>query len=97
MKSRRGRRSSARPRFKRASDPGRRQSGGALSTLVILVAIGVGGYYAYKYYIEAEEAPSCRAQINRCVANCRKTATEAPQMQACQESCQRDSDACERK
>ena len=72
----------------------RHQSGGAFGTLVLLIAIGTAGYYAYKYWIEAEEAPSCKAQLNRCLATCRKTTTEAPQAQACQESCQRDADAC---
>ena len=77
--------------------PRRHQSGGAFGTLVLLVAIGVVGYYGYKYLMQAEEAPSCRAQLNRCVAGCRKTSTEAPQAQACQEDCQRAADACERK
>jgi uncharacterized membrane protein YebE (DUF533 family) len=77
--------------------PKRRQRGGAFGTLVLLVAIGAIGYYAWNYYFEAEEAPSCRAQLNRCISLCRKTASEAPQAQACQETCQRDADACERK
>jgi uncharacterized membrane protein YebE (DUF533 family) len=77
--------------------PRRRHRGGAFGTLVLLAAIGVIGYYAYKYYFEAEEAPSCRAQLNRCITACRKTTSEAPQAQACQESCQRDAEACERK
>jgi len=77
--------------------PKRRQIGGAFGTLVLLVAIAAIGYYAYKYYFEAEEAPSCRAQLNRCIVACRKTTSEAPQAQSCQESCQRDADACERK
>ena len=77
--------------------PRRRERGGAFGTLVLLIAIGVAGYYAYKYWIEAEEAPSCKAQLNRCLATCRKTASEAPQAQACQQTCQRDADACEKK
>ena len=77
--------------------PRRRQSGGAFGTLVLLATIGVAGYYGYKYFVEAEEAPSCKAQLNRCIANCRKTATEAPEVKACQENCQRESDACEKR
>jgi uncharacterized membrane protein YebE (DUF533 family) len=77
--------------------PRRRHRGGAFGTLVLLAAIGAIGYYAYKYYFEAEEAPSCRAQLNRCITACRKTTSEAPEAQACQESCQRDADACDRK
>ena len=77
--------------------PKRRQLGGAFGTLVLLAALGAIGYYAYKYYLAAEEAPSCRAQLNRCISACRKTTSEAPQTQACQESCERDAAACERK
>jgi hypothetical protein len=64
---------------------------------VVLIAIGVAGYYAYKYFVEAEEQPSCKAQLNRCIANCRRTTSEAPQTQACQEGCERDAEACEHK
>ena len=64
---------------------------------MLLIAIGVAGYYGYKYFIEAEQAPSCKAQLNRCIANCRKTTSEAPDTQACQARCQRDANACEEK
>jgi hypothetical protein len=46
---------------------------------------------------ESVSAPSCKSQLNSCMANCRKTTTEAPQAQACQEACQRDAAACETK
>jgi hypothetical protein len=75
----------------------RRQRGGALGTLVLLIAIAVAGYYAYKYFIEAEDAPSCKAQLNRCIAACRKNSTEAPQVEACQRKCEQDADACQPK
>ena len=75
--------------------PLQRQVGGAFGTLVLLIAIGVAGYYAYRYLMEAEEAPSCKARLNRCVATCRRTNTEAPPLQACQEGCQREAQACE--
>jgi hypothetical protein len=74
-----------------------RERGGALGTLVLLIAIGVAGYYAYKYFIEAEDAPSCKAQLNRCIAACRKNSTEAPQIDACQRKCEQDADACQQK
>ena len=71
---------------------------GAFGTLVILVIAAVAGYYVYKeVFMQPEGPPSCKAALNRCIANCRKTTSEAPANQACQESCQRDSDACERK
>lgn len=73
----------------------RRQRGGALGTLVLLIAIGVAGYYAYKYFIEAEDAPSCKAQLNRCIAACRQNSTEAPQVEACQRKCEQDAEACQ--
>jgi hypothetical protein len=73
------------------------QFGGALGTLVLLIAIGVAGYYAYKYFMESEETPSCKAQLNRCIANCRKSTTEASEAQACQRKCEQDADACEQK
>ena len=77
--------------------PKRRQLGGTVGTLVLLIAIGAIGYYAWKYYFEAEDAPSCQAQLNTCLKICRRTTSEAPQTQACQESCERDAAACERK
>ena len=70
---------------------------GAFGTLVILAVAGAAGYYIYKSVFEPESvsAPSCKSQLNSCITNCRKTSTEAPQVQACQESCQRDAAACE--
>ena len=71
------------------------QRGDAFGSLVVLVALAVMGYFAYKYFVSTEQPPlSCKAQLNRCSAECRKTATEAPQMQACQEDCQRKAAAC---
>ena len=63
----------------------------------MLVLFAVGGYYIYKYVIEPDSvsAVSCKSQLNSCMVSCRKTTTEAPQAQACQESCQRDAAACE--
>jgi len=72
----------------------RTQRGGALGTLVILVILGVGGYYAYTLFVAPSEPPSCAAQLQSCLTKCRKTTTEAPQAQACQEACQRDNAAC---
>ena len=66
---------------------------GVLIVLAIAVAVG---YYAYKGITGGDEAPSCRSAFTACMQKCRRTTTEAPAAQACQESCQRDSDACER-
>ena len=73
------------------------QRGGALSTLVILVALAFVGYYVYKNYLVTGEPPSCKAALQSCMKDCRRTSTEAPAAQACQDACQRDAEACERK
>lgn len=72
----------------------RRQRGDTVGTLVILIALGIAGYYGYQYIMQAEEAPSCKAQLNACISKCRRTSTEAPQLQACQEDCRTKSESC---
>jgi len=74
----------------------RRQLGGALGTLIVLALLVAGGYYAYTEFfsIAPKGPPSCKAQLNSCIANCRKTATEAPAMQECQQACERNAAAC---
>ena len=69
---------------------------GAFGTLVILAIAGAAGYYIYKSVFEPESvsAPSCKSQLNSCMANCRKSTSEAPQAQACQEDCNRKAAAC---
>ena len=72
---------------------------GAFGTLVILGLAGAAGYYIYKSVMEPDSvsAPSCKSQLNSCIAICRKTTTEAPAAQECQETCQRNASACESK
>jgi len=71
---------------------------GAFGALVVLVLAIVAGYYVYKeVFMQPSEPPSCKAALNQCIATCRRTTSEAPATQACQESCERDADACERK
>ena len=71
---------------------------GTFGTLVVLAILIAGGYYLYKNVLMAPDAPpSCKAALNSCIANCRKTNTEAPEVQACQTRCQQESDACEQK
>ncbi|TMH23890.1 MAG: hypothetical protein E6H63_17600 [Betaproteobacteria bacterium] len=85
----------------RSSRLARLQRGlGTFGTLVALAIVIGAGYYAYKHkelWMAADEPPSCKAALNSCVANCRKTNTEAPDVQACQERCARDAEACEQK
>jgi Tfp pilus assembly protein PilE len=73
------------------------QRGGALSTLVILLVLAFIGYYVYKQFLTSDEVPSCKAVLQGCMKDCRRTTTEAPAAQACQDACQRDVEACERK
>jgi uncharacterized membrane protein YebE (DUF533 family) len=73
------------------------ERGGALGTLVILVALAFVGYYVYKNYLASDEPPSCQAALQGCMKDCRRTTTEAPAAQSCQEACQRDAEACARK
>jgi hypothetical protein len=72
---------------------------GAFGSVVVIAIFVAAGYYAYKYAMEPDtvSAPSCREQLNRCTANCRKTNTEAPGVQACQETCKQNAAACEEK
>ena len=65
--------------------------------VIVLVVAVVIGYYAYKALTGAGETPTCKETFNACMKTCRRTTTEAPASQACQDSCTRDLAACERK
>lgn len=73
------------------------QRGGALGTLVVLVAIAVIGYFVYQQFLGsgASAPPSCKAALNACVADCRRTTSEASDYQSCQSRCQQQLDACQ--
>ena len=71
-----------------------RQLGGALGTTIVIALLIGGGYYAYTEFVTPSAPPSCKAVLNSCLAKCRKSSTEAPAMQACQDACQRDAAAC---
>jgi len=62
--------------------------------LIILAIAAAAGYYAYKGITGSGDAPSCKETFRACMTTCRRTTTEAPAAQACQQSCQRDADAC---
>ena len=71
------------------------QTGGALGTLIVIALVVAGGYYAYTEFVATPKTPpSCKAQFTACSTSCRRTATEAPAMQACQEACQREAATC---
>ena len=67
-----------------------------LGVLVIVAIAAVAFYFVYKGVTGDDEAPSCRSVHTDCLKNCRRTRTEAPDLQRCQEACQRDVDECER-
>jgi hypothetical protein len=68
----------------------------SLGLLVILAIAIAAGYYAYIAVSGGDTAPSCKSTFTACMQKCRRTTTEAPAAQACQEGCQRDQAACER-
>ena len=71
---------------------------GTFGALVVLAILIAGGYYLYKNVLMAPaEAPSCKAALSDCIANCRKTNTEAQDVQTCQQRCSRTAEECEQK
>ena len=62
--------------------------------VILAIAAGVG-WYAYKAIWEDEPA-TCGGAQTVCLQKCRRTTTEAPAAQACQESCARDKEMCDR-
>jgi hypothetical protein len=63
-----------------------------VKALLFIALAGVAGYFVYKGV--TEEAPSCASAHNACIKQCRRASSEAPALQACQEGCQREADAC---
>jgi len=68
----------------------------SLGLLVVLALAIAAGYYAYKAVSGEDATLSCGSAFTACMQKCRRTTTEAPAAQACQEACQRDQAACER-
>ena len=68
-----------------------------MKAFIVLVVAAAFGYYAYKALTGAGEPESCKEAANHCMKTCRRTTTEAPAAQACQEACSRDQAACESK
>lgn len=76
---------------------GRRQRGLGLIGALIIVAIAVVLYYAYKGFTGEEDVPTCRGAFTECQQNCRRTRTESAALQSCQDFCKREAEECERK
>ena len=73
------------------------QSGvSSFGVLVVVAVVVAAGYYAYQSITGADDAQSCKSAFTSCMQSCRRTSTEAPAAQACQEACERDQAACER-
>ena len=70
---------------------------GLFGVLVIVAIAAVVIYYAYKGVTGEDDEPSCRGAYTDCLQNCRRTRTEAPALQSCQEFCQREFEGCEGK
>ena len=68
----------------------------AFGMLVVLALAVAASYYAYKSLSGGDEPPTCKGAFTACMQKCRRTTTEAPAAQACQEGCRRDVAACER-
>ena len=69
---------------------------GLFGTLLVVAIAVVAGYYAYKGVMGVDETPTCNSTFTACMQSCRRTSTEAPAAQACQEACKSDFDACNR-
>lgn len=72
----------------------RTQLGGALGTIVLLVVIGFVGYWVYNHVLFSDAPPSCKEQLNDCLRICRRTTSEAPDYQACEQRCNQQAEAC---
>jgi len=67
---------------------------GLFGILVVLAIAAAAAYYVWKGVSGEDAAPTCTAANSMCLTKCRKTAVEAPAMQACQEECRRDLATC---
>ena len=65
--------------------------------LVVLLILGAGGYFAYQWYLERGDVPTCKDDLTACMRMCRRLSTESTEVQKCQAACERDAAACERK
>jgi Tfp pilus assembly protein FimT len=74
------------------------QRGLSLFGMLVIVALaGLALYYAYLGITGEDAAPNCRSISTECLKNCRRTRTEAPDLQRCQEACRSDAEECERR
>lgn len=65
--------------------------------LILLLILGAGGYFGYRWYLEHGDTPTCKDDLTACMRMCRRLSTESADAQKCQAACERDATACERK
>jgi hypothetical protein len=70
---------------------------GLIGALVIVALLALVLYYSYMGVTGTDDEPTCRGAYTDCLNNCRRTRTEAPALQSCQEFCRREADECERR
>ena len=67
-----------------------------IGNLVVLAILAVAGYYLNKIINEVDTGPGCKDAFTLCMKHCRRSTTDSTSAQACQDTCQRDADACAR-
>ena len=67
-----------------------------IGNLVVLAILAAAGYYVYKTIMETDTGPGCKDALTSCMKYCRRSTIDSPGAQACQDTCQRDADACAR-
>jgi len=67
-----------------------------IGNLVVLAILAAAGYYVYKTIMETDTGPGCKDALTSCMKYCRRSTIDSTGAQACQDTCQRDADACAR-
>ena len=72
------------------------QRGGAIGTLVVLIALGFIGYWVYNNVLfPPQQQTGCKTELDTCVKYCRRTTAHgSPESQECVKSCQEQAAAC---
>jgi len=67
-----------------------------IGNLVVIAILVTAGYYLYRFIMETDTGPGCKDAFTLCMKHCRRSTTDTAAAQACQDTCQRDADACAR-
>jgi hypothetical protein len=67
-----------------------------IGNVVVLAILVVLAYYAFQIFTGTDSGPGCKDALTSCMKYCRRTTTDAPSAQSCQDACQRDAEACAR-